>query len=80
MSKKNYSYRERKNYHTDRMRQGLGHGGKMNIKESYSTGFVHWMSDMKTYNDVKSHCDKVAFEKGERAGSKAYNKAMDYKF
>lgn len=79
MKKKNYSYRDRSNYHTKRMLQGIDHSGKMNKKESYSAGFVKRDLDFETFNKTKP-CDKAAFEKGARAGYKAFNKAMDYKF
>lgn len=77
---KKYSFRERKSHHVSVMRSGFKHGGKLNKKESYSAGFVHWNSDSSTYNNVISQCNKRSFELGERAGVKAYNKAMDYKF
>ena len=79
-TKKRFSYRERRNHHTDIMRNAFNRGGKLNKKESYSAGFVHWNSDTSTYNSVKGACSLKAFRTGEKAGAKAYNKAMDYKF
>lgn len=77
---KKHSYRDRRDFHTDRMREGFGHGGKLNKKESYSAGFVHWDSSLSTFNSVRSKADASSFDKGCDAGLKAYNKAMNYKF
>ena len=78
--KKKFSLIERKTYHADIMRKGFRHGGKLNKKESYSAGFIHWDSSSDTYNSVKKDCDIESFKKGEDAGSKAYRKAVNYKF
>ena len=77
--KKLYSYRERRNFHTERMRKGFAHGGKLNAKESYSAGFVHAFSDSSTNSRVSEQCDLKSFEKGEKACFRSLNKAMNYK-
>lgn len=76
MSKK-FSYRDRLNFHSEKMRKGLAHGGRLNKRESFSAGFTHWHSDLKIYNDVKRQCDPDAFTRGEKARVKARNKAYD---
>ena len=77
---KKYSYRERLDFHTDRMRAGFAHPGKFNKNESFSAGFVHRSSDTSVFDQVKARCDEKSFNAGMNAGFKAYNKAVDHKF
>lgn len=79
-NRKKYSYRERQVYHTARMRQGFKRDDKLTKSESYSAGYVNWDSPTALINSVLLRCDKEAFEAGLKAGSNAYNKAVDHKF
>ena len=78
--KKKFSYVERRDYHTAVMRKGFRHGGMLDKKETYSAGFAHWDSDLETDLNILGSCDKEQYQKGKKAGSKAYGKALTCKF
>lgn len=77
---KKYSYRERHDYHADRVHKAVLHDGVLNKRDSYSVGYTCWDKSPSLINDLSQSCDKEAFEAGVKAGYDAYNKAIDHKF